>query len=274
MAGPIDHGRAIGIALTVVVTAAWVFGDRRRLAALALAHVLALGAWVVVDHGAGSPPTTIGCGAAPRAASATATARSAPTARCSRSRPTMPNAHYHLGTLLLARDAADEALGHLHRAEQLEPSHARAFVAEARWLASHGKQRRGRRQGPRPVHRPSRATATRAPWSTRSPARPHHDPAGRDDPAPRSSRRRRRACDDVCRAPRCADGCGGRAGRAARITTILDELFPAPAIPLDHEDPFQLLVATILSAQCTDARVNMVTPALFARAPDAATMAS
>ncbi|HUJ60481.1 MAG TPA: endonuclease III [Kofleriaceae bacterium] len=64
-----------------------------------------------------------------------------------------------------------------------------------------------------------------------------------------------------------------RADRAARIAAILDGLFPAPAIPLDHEDPFQLLVATVLSAQCTDARVNLVTPALFARAPDAAAMA-
>jgi endonuclease-3 len=54
---------------------------------------------------------------------------------------------------------------------------------------------------------------------------------------------------------------------------ILDELFPAPAIPLDHGDPFQLLVAVALSAQTTDARVNLVTPALFARAPDAAAMA-
>jgi endonuclease III len=64
-----------------------------------------------------------------------------------------------------------------------------------------------------------------------------------------------------------------RKSRAAKIMAILNELFPAPAIPLDHEDPFQLLVATILSAQCTDARVNMVTPALFERAPDANVMA-
>lgn len=64
-----------------------------------------------------------------------------------------------------------------------------------------------------------------------------------------------------------------RMARAARISEILDERFPAPAIPLDHGDPFQLLVAVILSAQCTDARVNMVTPALFERAPDATTMA-
>jgi len=46
-----------------------------------------------------------------------------------------------------------------------------------------------------------------------------------------------------------------------------------PTSPLAHETPFQLLVATILSAQCTDARVNMVTPALFAVAPDAKAMA-
>jgi endonuclease-3 len=45
-------------------------------------------------------------------------------------------------------------------------------------------------------------------------------------------------------------------------------------IPLDHASPFQLLVAVILSAQCTDVMVNKVTPALFARFPDAATMAA
>jgi endonuclease-3 len=64
-----------------------------------------------------------------------------------------------------------------------------------------------------------------------------------------------------------------RKARAARIIEILDRIYPVVEIPLDHGDPFQLLVATILSAQCTDARVNLVTPALFGRAPDAATMA-
>jgi len=64
-----------------------------------------------------------------------------------------------------------------------------------------------------------------------------------------------------------------RRARAARIAQILDEKFPAPPIPLDHQDPYQLLVAVILSAQCTDARVNLVTPALFARAPDPAALA-
>src|SRR5882757_4511319 len=64
-----------------------------------------------------------------------------------------------------------------------------------------------------------------------------------------------------------------RKTRAARIMEILDRYYPSVEIPLDHGDPFQLLVATILSAQCTDARVNMVTPALFARAASAAAMA-
>jgi len=64
-----------------------------------------------------------------------------------------------------------------------------------------------------------------------------------------------------------------RKARAARIMEILDRTYPEVEIPLDHGDPFQLLVATILSAQCTDARVNLVTPALFARAPDARAMA-
>src|SRR3569623_3255278 len=64
-----------------------------------------------------------------------------------------------------------------------------------------------------------------------------------------------------------------RAARAARIHQILDELHPMPGSPLAHETPYQLLVATILSAQCTDARVSMVTPALFAVAPDAHAMA-
>ena len=60
---------------------------------------------------------------------------------------------------------------------------------------------------------------------------------------------------------------------ADKIRQILDELYPIVGSPLAHETPFQLLVATILSAQCTDARVNLVTPALFARAADAHALA-
>jgi len=65
-----------------------------------------------------------------------------------------------------------------------------------------------------------------------------------------------------------------RAERAAYILRRLQELYPQPPIPLSHRDPFTLLVAVLLSAQCTDARVNQVTPALFARADNPADMAA
>ena len=51
--------------------------------------------------------------------------------------------------------------------------------------------------------------------------------------------------------------------RVAFIDQKLEELYPDPPIPLDHVDPYTLLIAVLLSAQCTDARVNKVTPALF-----------
>jgi len=56
------------------------------------------------------------------------------------------------------------------------------------------------------------------------------------------------------------------AEKAARIGGQLDELFPEPAIPLRHDDAYTLLVSVVLSAQCTDARVNQTTPQLFAQA--------
>jgi endonuclease-3 len=64
-----------------------------------------------------------------------------------------------------------------------------------------------------------------------------------------------------------------RAEKAERIGKILDEIYPAPPIPLDHRDPYSLLVSVLLSAQCTDVRVNQVTPALFARAATPEAMA-
>ena len=51
--------------------------------------------------------------------------------------------------------------------------------------------------------------------------------------------------------------------RAAYIEQRLQELYPEQLIPLDHKDPYTLLVAVLLSAQCTDERVNQITPALF-----------
>lgn len=53
---------------------------------------------------------------------------------------------------------------------------------------------------------------------------------------------------------------------AKQIGKILARLYPDPAIPLQHKDPFTLLIAVLLSAQCTDQRVNTVTPALFKNA--------
>lgn len=54
--------------------------------------------------------------------------------------------------------------------------------------------------------------------------------------------------------------------RAAYILERLNALYPEPDIPLDHKDAYTLLIAVLLSAQCTDKRVNLTTPALFARA--------
>ena len=62
------------------------------------------------------------------------------------------------------------------------------------------------------------------------------------------------------------------ARRAGAVDDELMALYPDAACALDHDGPFQLLVATVLSAQTTDARVNTVTPELFGRYPDAAAL--
>jgi endonuclease-3 len=64
-----------------------------------------------------------------------------------------------------------------------------------------------------------------------------------------------------------------RKAYAGRVVEALKREYPETACALVHDDPYQLLVATILSAQCTDARVNMVTPELFRRYPDASRLA-
>ena len=62
--------------------------------------------------------------------------------------------------------------------------------------------------------------------------------------------------------------------RAALIMQRLEELYPETPVPLDHSDAFTLLVAVLLSAQCTDKKVNEVTPALFAAGPTPEAMAA
>ncbi len=65
-----------------------------------------------------------------------------------------------------------------------------------------------------------------------------------------------------------------RQDRADHVAKELARLYPRTPIPLDHTDPFTLLVAVVLSAQCTDRKVNEVTPALFAEAGTPAKMAA
>jgi len=62
--------------------------------------------------------------------------------------------------------------------------------------------------------------------------------------------------------------------RAAEELTILEATYPTAVTALDYRSPFELLIAVILSAQCTDARVNLTTPHLFAKFPDAAALAA
>lgn len=57
-----------------------------------------------------------------------------------------------------------------------------------------------------------------------------------------------------------------RPEKAAFVAKTLAKLYPKTAIPLDHEDPYTLLIAVVLSAQCTDKKVNEITPLLFAKA--------
>ena len=61
--------------------------------------------------------------------------------------------------------------------------------------------------------------------------------------------------------------------RAARVLAVMEALYPQAATELEHRNPFELLIATVLSAQATDASVNRATPALFARYPDALALA-
>lgn len=80
-------------------------------------------------------------------------------------------------------------------------------------------------------------------------------------PAPVDLPRRRRASP-------------ARRAKAGEVHALLAAAYPDARCELDYSTPLELLVATVLSAQCTDARVNQVTPALFARYPDAASYAA
>jgi len=97
-------------------------------------------------------------------------------------------------------------------------------------------------------------------------------PAGRQEPAARPRTARAAPGSSRKRPPRLS--ARDNAARVAAIVAGLEALYPNAVCELDFQTPFQLLVATILSAQSTDKLVNQVTPALFARFPDAAAMAA
>lgn len=65
-----------------------------------------------------------------------------------------------------------------------------------------------------------------------------------------------------------------RKEKAERIQSMLEELYPETPVPLDHDTPFQLLVAVLMSAQTTDLKVNQVTPELFRQGPTPEKMAA
>lgn len=97
---------------------------------------------------------------------------------------------------------------------------------------------------------------------------PSHEATKGRTPNP-SPKRQRRAP-----ATRARETAAARQARAARILARLLETYPDATCALHHDSALKLLVATILSAQCTDERVNMVTPDLFRRYPDAGALAA
>ncbi len=86
------------------------------------------------------------------------------------------------------------------------------------------------------------------------------------------SRQKTKAASSAQKNPR-PESAAAKKRRAAQILSALKKRYPQPRPGLEFKNPWELLVATVLSAQCTDARVNQVTPALFARWPDAKALA-
>lgn len=101
---------------------------------------------------------------------------------------------------------------------------------------------------------------------------PYHE--GRQDPAsPPTNRAASMSSPSAWSLP-TGESLRRASARAVKIAAALGERYPITRVPLRHRTPLQLLVATVLSAQCTDAQVNRVTPALFARYRTAADFAS
>jgi hypothetical protein len=136
---------ALGVAIVLVIALgarafrAAVRG-RPAVATLGAVHLVAIAAWLVVDrHSAIAGDYFRYWGASERRFGSADAALDAYSHLVAIT-PDDPAAHYQLGRLLLAHDRSDEALAELHASEQLDSAHARAFVAEARWLAEHGRR--------------------------------------------------------------------------------------------------------------------------------------
>jgi tetratricopeptide (TPR) repeat protein len=138
-----DHGPGVGLWLVlalVVGTVFAVFRRRTHVAWLAVGHLLAFVLWTAVDRTTSTAADYYRFwGGSSRRLGDVKTAERA-YRRMTEVAPRDGNGFYQLGKLLLAREAGDEGLAALHTAQDLEPLRARSYVAEARWLAAHGRR--------------------------------------------------------------------------------------------------------------------------------------
>lgn len=135
-----DHGWDVGLALVgVLAVASVVLRKRVSIAALAVGHLAAFVMWTAVDRGTktASDYFRLWGGSAKRLGDPKTSEYAY--RRMTEIAPDEGGGHYQLGRLLLDRKADDEAIAELRKAQDLEPLRARAYVAEARWLASQGR---------------------------------------------------------------------------------------------------------------------------------------
>lgn len=136
----IESAHVVGVLLALVPIAIALRSKRDHSRAwLGVAHVLALGLWVLVDRGSTvtSDYARLWGGASKRLGDLV-TAEAA-YRRLAELEPDDPGAHLRLGRILLERDQGDAGLAELHVAEEMEPGAARAWLEEARWLMRHGQ---------------------------------------------------------------------------------------------------------------------------------------
>ncbi len=143
MVSRFEDAPAIGLALVmalVVGTSFAVFRRRTHVAWLAIAHLLAFVMWTTVDRATSTAMDYYRLwGGSSRRLGDQKTAEEA-YRKMTEVAPDNAQGFYQLGRLLLAREAGEEGIAALHQAQNLEPLKARAYVAEARWLSTHGRR--------------------------------------------------------------------------------------------------------------------------------------